>query len=310
MNYLPVKILIVLIIFARPIKAEEAEVSPAIKELCTALLSKANLPVISISIDYKSQSVLDFAGAAEAPLKDQVAFASSGTLDLATGKLKFGISSFREREADNPDSYIDSTGQIAFDGTKWVYVRQVAKNVTPEVSSVTRVSSSPPLFLSSEMSHLAFPLFANLLKIQIGHEITSLPELLSDPTKVANLCQIAREGNILSLTIRQDPCIDILKFDITKGFALISRVTRFSAPDSKSPKAESRLTVTKNEKIDGCWLPVEAEIVQYVDSNIKVKRTYKITAGTMAESNVNYDVPIPSRSIVTDDRFGFSFLTK
>lgn len=283
---------------------------PDVKELTQALLSRETLPSISFRLEYKADSVLDYKIGDESSLKPQIELDCSGLVDLATGKLRLALSKFKEREAGKEDAYVESSGQIAFDGTKWVYVREVEKNKTPEVSSVTRVSSEPPMFLTPELYPFGFPLYASLLKIQFGKDTLSLAEIISSPEKLAETCTLKQQNSVLSLTIKKECIVDRFDFDAAKNFVLISRTTYFSECPNVATKVENRFKVTSLVKVNGLWFPEAGEMQQLVDNKVKVKRTYKFSSVELLAEKANFDVPVPARSIVTDQRFGFSFLTK
>jgi hypothetical protein len=281
-----------------------------VAKIAKALLTRKALPTIIIDIEYTSLSGLDYEKADETALKNQVYLAGKGVLDLATGKLALSISKLKEREAEKGDTFIESNGQVGYDGQKWVYVRQVEKNKTPEVSSITRVSSDPPLFLSSELYPLGIPLFANLLKLQVGDQNYSLAEVVSSPEILSKICQFQQEGSIVRLLFKQDCVTEELEFDSSKDYALVKRISHLNTCPGSGAKVENILEITSLTNVNGLWLPQFAEMKQVVNNKVKVKRSFNIKCESLTQTKVTFDIPIPPRSIVSDERFGFSFLTQ
>ena len=275
--------------------------------LLNSVLSTRSLPVLAVNVSYSDSSVLNYSTQHTGPLKSQVELECSNIIDLGSGKLNLGITKLKEREA-NKEIYIDSTGQLTFDGTKWVYVRSVGADQTPDVSSITTITSGPPLFLSSELNPLGFPLFTSLLTVPYYDKTISLAELLGKSEELAKCASFEISGSVLTIVLKIDCVVDVLSFDMARSFALVSRVTKFGECPGSQTKVENRWTITSFQQIDKLWLPATAEMSQSLNGSIKVKREYKLSLAKVKTENISYDAPIPAKSIVSDERFDLRFL--
>lgn len=103
------------------------------------LFSKASQPAVSFNLKYRCDSPLDFGDLASEPVR-QTEFDCSGVLDLATGRMNLAISHFKARMAGGPEPYKVSTGQLVFDGTKWVHVSEEEQDKKSKLKLNSRVT--------------------------------------------------------------------------------------------------------------------------------------------------------------------------
>lgn len=282
------------------------------KTLLSSLLLESSLPVLSCELRYQEKTVLNYSAESQTQLLPQIVMHSLGFLDAANGKLSFNIQSLEEREGASADKYIKSTGHITFDGMKWIYIRSVEADWTPEVTSLTNISSEPPYFLAQELIPFGFPLLANFLRIHYydGKErMIPLLEILSDNDLFYKIGTIANEGPIVKVTLNYDSVVDTLMFDATKGMALVERVQTYKQISDGKNLLENHWKVNDFQQVGEAWFPKLAEMSQIHLGIKKVERNYEFNFVNVKNDTISFDVSIPPKSIVSDYRLEINFIT-
>ena len=268
------------------------------------LFTSKALPVIRIH--YVLQS---FSGGDNDSMLLRTHLEARGIIDLQTRRLKMELLEFRQGIAKTEDKFIDSTGEVIYDGYHWTHISS-ASSTNDIVSSIVRVSKEPPKFLLKDISHFYFPLFPSLLDVRVGMEEVALLELIGKFSEWDDAVRLTKDEDELKLTTEKNCRKYEIILDASRNLALRSHTTQFGTCSHSDRLIENRTIVSDYLEVGGNWIPSSAVMTQTVNGRQTVKRTYSLKSAAIETGQIDWTASIPPNALVFDERFGIEFITE